>query len=84
MNYREKFIARCVKLTLNQTLVKINSDKILEVASNIAVNMLLHAIHEQECPQRIIFDLYSDETEKYFLEKRDECLVCGSQNIEKF
>ncbi|MAI08229.1 MAG: hypothetical protein CMF61_04635 [Magnetococcales bacterium] len=37
MNYREKFIARCVKLTLNQTLVKINSDKILEVASNIAV-----------------------------------------------
>ena len=37
MNYREKFIARCVKLTLNQDYVKINADKILKISSEISV-----------------------------------------------
>jgi len=50
-------------------------------ASTLAVNTLIHAIHNQKCPERIIFDLFSDNIERYFLEKREDCLVCSKTNI---
>ncbi len=45
-------------------------------ASTLAVNMLIHVIHEQKTPQRIIFDLFSYNIERYDLEKREDCLAC--------
>jgi molybdopterin/thiamine biosynthesis adenylyltransferase len=46
------------------------------IASSLAVNTLIKSIHDQKCPQRIIFDLFTNNIENFFLEKREDCLVC--------
>ncbi len=46
------------------------------VSSTLAVNILIQAIHRKDCPNRIIFDLFSNTLESYLLEKREDCLVC--------
>ena len=48
-------------------------------ASTLAVNLLVHIIHNIENAQRIIFDLFSNTIENYTLEKRKDCLVCGNR-----
>ena len=47
------------------------------MASVLAVNVLIQSVHGQECPQRIIFDLFSNNIENFFLVRRFDCLVCG-------
>lgn len=49
-------------------------------ASTIAMNQLLHIIHEQPFSHRIIFDLYGDSIERYRLAKRGDCYVCGENH----
>jgi len=46
-------------------------------SSLLAMNQVIRDLHNQECPHRIIFDLFSDSVERFFLKKRDDCLVCG-------
>ncbi|MGV9198734.1 MAG: hypothetical protein ACOC4M_07830, partial [Promethearchaeia archaeon] len=45
-------------------------------ASTIAVNLLIKEVHGQNLPQRVIFDLFNTNVEKYFVKKREDCLVC--------
>ncbi|MHA1436857.1 MAG: HesA/MoeB/ThiF family protein [Promethearchaeota archaeon] len=47
-------------------------------ASVLAVNILLHLIFFHDSPHRIIFDLFNDSIERYFLEKRENCIICSS------
>ncbi|TFF95940.1 MAG: hypothetical protein EU544_01700 [Promethearchaeota archaeon] len=47
------------------------------LSSNLASNLLLQSLHSINCPNRIIFDLYETSLEKYYIEKRKDCLVCG-------
>lgn len=46
-------------------------------SSLLAMNQVIRDLHNQDCPHRIIFDLFSDSVERFFLKKRDDCLVCG-------
>ncbi|MHA1147836.1 MAG: ThiF family adenylyltransferase [Promethearchaeota archaeon] len=48
-------------------------------ASTIAVNILVHIIHNIENAHRIIFDLFSNTIENYTLKKRNDCLICGNR-----
>jgi len=45
-------------------------------ASVLAVNTLIQAIHGQNPPERIIFDMFSNNIESYKIDKREDCLVC--------
>jgi adenylyltransferase/sulfurtransferase len=47
------------------------------MASILAVNILIQSVHDQQCPHRIIFDLFSNNIENFFLETREDCVVCG-------
>jgi len=47
------------------------------LASVLAVNTLIKIIHNQNPPQRIIFDMFSNTIENYNIEKRSDCIVCG-------
>lgn len=44
----------------------------------LAMNQIIRHLHCQKCPHRIIFDLFSDSVERFFLEKREDCLACGN------
>lgn len=45
-------------------------------ASTLAVNTLIQVIHDKKAPARIIFDLFSNDIEQFYLEKRADCLIC--------
>ena len=48
-------------------------------ASSLAENILIKTIHKNKVPNRVIFDLFSNTIENYYLEKRIDCLACGGR-----
>ncbi len=50
-------------------------------ASTLAINLLIHAIHKMDPPQRVIFDLYATTVETFKLDRREDCLACSAQDF---